>query len=117
MRDYVDLNVWFTAEDPEAKPDAGGRRWSSYGDWLISNDRLPLFLACSPWGKEYVDNVFDHFSIGMQKVWGDKLNELTAYHEDGTPAPGVQLFHTGLTEEEALRKALRGPAGGLDDSR
>lgn len=114
MRDYVDLNLWFIADDPEAKPDAGGRRWSAYGDWLIANDRLPLLLACSPWGKEYVDNVFDHFSIGMRKVWGDKLADLTAYRADGTPAPGVRLFHTDLTEEEALRKARRGPAGALD---
>lgn len=113
LRDYVDLRFMFTAEDPEAKPDAGGRRCSSYGDWLICNDRLPLFLACSPWGKEFVDNVFDHFSISMRKVWGDKLNELTAYHADGTPAPGVKLFHTDLSEEEALRKACRGPVGGL----
>ncbi|MEV4245244.1 hypothetical protein AB0J63_17740 [Streptosporangium canum] len=111
MRDYLDLNFYFVQDNPEAKPDAGGHRWSTYSDWLISNDRLPLLLCCSPWGKEYMDNTMDAFAHGMRKVWGDKLKDLTAYRADGTPAPGVELFHSDLTEEDALKKARRGPSG------
>ncbi|MEV4181684.1 hypothetical protein AB0J28_09575 [Streptosporangium canum] len=114
LRNFVDLKLDFVQDNPEAKPDANGKRWSDYGDWLISHDRLPAFIMVSPWGREFMNNTMDHFGHTMRKVWGDKLNDLTAYRADGTPAPGVELFASDLTEEEALRKARRGPTGGLD---
>jgi hypothetical protein len=44
MRDYVDLGVEGVIDDPEAKPDADGKRWSHTGDWLISHHRLQYLL-------------------------------------------------------------------------
>ena len=113
LRNFIDLGFSFIQDDPEAKPDANGQRWSSYSDWLISHDRLPAFILVSPWGREFMDNTMDHFGHVMRKVWGDKLNDLTAYHADGSPATGVELFASDLTEEEALKKARRGPRGDL----
>lgn len=113
LRDYIDLRLDFIQDNPEAKPDADGKRWSSYGDWLISDDRLPAFILVSPWGREFMDNTRDHFGHALRKVWGDKLNNLTAYGADGTPLPGVSLFASDLSEEEALKKARRGPRGDL----
>ena len=114
LLDYIDLGLDLVEDDPEAKPDAGGRRWSHSGDWLISKDRLPLLLMSSPWGKEYMNNSLPAFGHAMRKVWGDKLKNIPTYGPDGTPTGGNaydDMFRTdGLTEEEALRRARRGPA-------
>jgi hypothetical protein len=114
LRGVVDLRLDFIADDPEAKPDADGKRWSSYGDWLLSTDRLPAFMLVSPWGREFMDNTFDAFAHGMRKTLGAKLDGLTAVDRQGNPMPGVELFASDLTEEEALRKARRGPSGALE---
>lgn len=117
LLDYIDLRLDLVEDDPEAKPDAGGRQWSHSGDWLISRDRLPLLLMSSPWSKEFMDNSLPAFGHAMRKVWGDKLKGIPTVAVDGTPTGGnayTDLFSTdGLTEEEALRRARRGPA--LDD--
>lgn len=114
LLDYVDLRLDLVMDDPEARPDAGGRRWSSAGDWLISKDRLPLLLSCSPWGKEFMDNSLPAFGHAMREIWGDKLKQIPTVNLDGTPTGGNaydDLFSTdGLSEEEALRRARRGPA-------
>lgn len=117
LLDYIDLRLDLIEDDPEAKPDAGGRQWSHSGDWLISKDRLPLLLMSSPWSKEFMDNSLPAFGHAMRHVWGDKLKGIPTVNVDGTPTGGNaydDLFSTdGLTEEEALRRARRGPA--LDD--
>lgn len=114
MRGYIDLGLYLCADDPEATPDAGGRRWSQSGDWLISKDRLPLLLSSSPWGKEFMDNTLPAFGHAMRKIHGDKLKNIPTVNLDGSPTGGNaydDLFDTdGLTEEEALRRARRGPA-------
>ncbi|WP_067967462.1 hypothetical protein [Nocardiopsis trehalosi] len=119
LLDYVDLGLNLIEDDPGAKPDAGGRRWAHAGDWLISKDRVPHLLVNSPWGKEFVDNSLPAFGHAMRKVWGDKLRSVPTLGEDGTPTGGNaydDLFSTdGLTEEEALRRARRGPALGDDE--
>ncbi|MGH3381351.1 MAG: hypothetical protein ACRDP6_42130 [Actinoallomurus sp.] len=118
LRDHVDLGFEFLADDPEAKPDADGRRWSDYGDWLISRSRLLAFICASPWGPEFIDNAKDHMGIGFMKTFGDKLTQVKTYGADGEPTGGTaasDLFHTDLTEEEALRKATRGPVGPVDE--
>ncbi|WP_420034670.1 hypothetical protein ACN2WE_21320 [Streptomyces sp. cg28] len=109
---YIDLDLLLIQDDPEAKPDRGGRQWSHSGDWLISQDRVPALLCSSPWGKEFLDNVGDHMGLMFQKVWGDKLKDSPTVHADGTPTgrSAWDMFSTDLTEEEALRKARRGPA-------
>lgn len=111
LDDYCDLRFWFIADNPDAKPDAGGSRHSDYGDWLISHDRLLSFIAESPWGSELMTNMSDLFAHGAKKFFGD-LKDIPAFRvEDGvvTEATGEDLFHTDLTEEEARRKARRGP--------
>lgn len=115
LLNYVDLGLDLIEDDPEAKPDRGGRRWAHAGDWLVSKDRLPLLLCSSPWGKEFLDNVGDHMGLVFQKVMGDRLKDSPTVHADGTPtgSSAWDMFSTDLTEEEALRKARRGPA--LDD--
>ena len=114
LLDYIDLRLDLIEDDPEAKPDAGGRRWSHSGDWLISKDRLPALLMSSPWGKEFMDNSLPAFGHAMRKVWGDKLKNIPTVNLDGTPTGGNaydDFFRTdGLTEEEARRRARRGPA-------
>ncbi|NEC92201.1 hypothetical protein [Streptomyces sp. SID12501] len=114
LLDYIDLRLDLIEDDPEAKPDAGGRRWSHSGDWLISRDRLPALIMSSPWSKEFMDNSLPAFGHAMRKVWGDKLKDIPTVTVDGTPTGGNaydDMFRTdGMTEEEALRRARRGPA-------
>ncbi|MDT0270279.1 hypothetical protein RM844_28870 [Streptomyces sp. DSM 44915] len=95
LRGLVDLGLTLALDDPEARPDGGGRRWSDAGDWLVADYRLPALLLVSPWGKEFMDNTSDHFGLTLRKTYGDAVGD---------------LFRTDLTEEEALRKARRGPA-------
>lgn len=100
MTDYIDLRLDLFEPDPEHPDrDANGlRRIKSAGDWLIAHDRLPYLLMCSPWGREFFENAKDHMGLSFQRAFGTSF--------DG-------LFSSDLTEEEALRKARRGPA--LDD--
>jgi hypothetical protein len=116
--DYIDLRLDLFEPDPEhPERDADGiRRIKSAGDWLISQDRLPALLCSSPWGKEFLNNVGDHMGLMFQKVFGDKLKNSPTVHADGSPTGGTawDMFSSDLTEEEALRKARRGPA--LDDT-
>lgn len=112
MRDYVDLGLSLCVDDPEAKPDAGGRRWSFSGDWLIAKDRIPDLLSSSPWGKEYMDNSMDAFRHAAREVFGDKLKQSPVVGPDGQPTGGnaYDLFEPELPKDEALRRARRGPA-------
>lgn len=115
MRDYVDLHVWAIADDPEAKPDAGGHRYSYVGEWLVARDRLPALMLASPWGQEFYNNTKDAFGHAMRRTMGDALKGIPTYTADGQPTGGsaLEMFASDLTEEEALRRARRGPA--LDD--
>ncbi|MEU3835568.1 hypothetical protein [Streptomyces microflavus] len=112
MRDYIRLDIDLIVDDSEAKPDAGGKRWSSYSDWLIARDRLPALLSSSPWSKEFMDNVMPAFSYSMRNIWGDRLKDVVTYSGDGVPT-GSSLYDAlrdtgGLSEEEALQRARRG---------
>jgi len=96
LRSLVDLRLDFIEHDvPDAKPDANGERWAQFGEWLIARDRLPAFILVSPWGREFMDNTMPHMAHVGRKVWGSAFGA---------------LFDTdGMTEEEALRRATRGP--------
>lgn len=119
LRSLVDMGLSFIRDDPEAKPDAGGKRWSFAGDWLIAHDRIPALMCASPWSREFLDNVGPHMGMSLRKVWGDGLKGVPTYGADGQPTGGNafdDLFSgDGLTEEEALRRARRGPSGLLGD--
>lgn len=108
LSSLCDLRFEFIADDPEAKPDANGRRWSSYGEWLIARTKLTQLIAISPWGEEFMNNTADHMALGFRAAFGDRVDQLQAYTADGEPSD-ARLFHTDLTEEEAARKAVRGP--------
>lgn len=95
LRDYLDLGVDALVDDPEAKPDAGGERWSHTGDWLISDDRLLWLLSCSPWGEEFMNNTQDAMRHAFLGAFGSDVPE---------------AFRPELPKDEALRKARRGPA-------
>ena len=112
LLDYIDLRLSLVMDDPEAKPDAGGRRWSHAGDWLISKDRLPALLMSSPWGKEFMDNSMDAFRHAAREIFGDKLRQSSVYGPDGqlTGGSAFDLFEPKLSKNEALRRARRGPA-------
>lgn len=117
LRGYCDLKLWFVvhhADDyPHCKPDANGKKWDFYGDWLISHDRLLAFISASPWSKELMDNMSDLFAHAAKKFFIGDLAEMPAIRSDGTPATAAEMFQTDLTEEEARRKARRGPNGVL----
>lgn len=119
MRDYIRLDLELIVDDPESKPDAGGRRMSDFTDWLVSRDRLPALLSASPWSKEFMDNTMPAFGYAMREIWGDKLKQIPTHTGDGTPTGGTaydDMFRAdGLTEEEAQQRARRGPALDEDD--
>jgi hypothetical protein len=103
MRDYFNLGLEFIHDDPEAKPDADDRRWGHGGEFLISTDRIMAMLSSSNWGKEFMDNSMDALGYAFKATLGASLD----------PAAKA-LFSSDLTEEEAFRKAIRGPALDLD---
>lgn len=118
MRDYVDLGIWAIVDDPAAKPDAGGKRYSHTGEWLISHDRLPALLMSSPWSKEFMDNSLPAFGHAMREIWGDKLKTSPVYGTDGHVVGNAydNFFSTdGLTKDEAIERARRGPVLDEDD--
>ncbi|MEU3168962.1 hypothetical protein [Streptosporangium sp. NPDC006930] len=122
MRAYCDLHLWFVihhADDyPGTKPDAGGKKWDLYGDWLIARDRLLAFIADSPWSKEFMTNMGDLFAHAAQKFFGGgDLSTLPAMRSDGTPTTAAEMFHTELTLEEARHKARRGPNIPIEESK
>lgn len=96
LRSLVDLRLDFIEHDvPDAKPDANGQRWEQFGEWLIARDRLPAFILASPWAKEYLDNTMPHMAHVARNVWGRGFGGL--------------LDTEGMTEQEALKRAVRGP--------
>lgn len=104
MRDYINLRIDYTLDDPEANPDAGGRRWSMASEWLISTDRILAMMSSCNWGKEFMDNSMDAMAHAFTKTLGANMD----------PAAKA-LFASDLTEEEAFAKAVRGPALDPDD--
>lgn len=126
LRAYCDLHLDFVVDNPEARPDGGGRRWSSYGDWLISTDRIPLFILDSPWSEEFRKNTRGLFAHAFLKSGiADLLGDVPTYREvpwDGPMEPTdftlgerYQRIAEEIPEDEAIRRARRGPALEEDD--
>lgn len=119
MRYLVDLDLCLSQDDPEARPDGGGKRWSTAGDWLVAQDRLPSLLLSSPWSKEFMGNTMDAMAHAFRRQFGDRLKDIPTYGPDGLPtgtSAADTLFRSNLTEDEALRRAVRGPALDPDDT-
>jgi hypothetical protein len=118
LNDLVNLGLWMTVDDSEAKPDASGNRWSFAGDWLISADRILALMTISPWQEEFMNNAMPLFGHAMRETMGDKLRDVPTYRADGT-ATGGNAFDSlastdGLTVDEAAKRAMRGPSGPLE---
>lgn len=115
LRDLVDLRLDMIIDDPDAKPDADGRRWSHAGDWLISRDRCLAFMTISPWQKEFLDNASALFGYAFRESGlGERLKDVPTYTGDGEPtgtsAADFLCDTEGLTVEEAAERAMRGPS-------
>ncbi|GGP98364.1 hypothetical protein BKA00_005819 [Actinomadura coerulea] len=124
LRDYCDLHLDFVADDPEAAPDADGRRWASYGDWLISTDRVPAFILDSPWRAEFLRNCRGLFAHAATKSGlADLLDGVQTYRQppwDGPAEPTGETLGDRfrrraevIDEADAIEQARRGPV--LDD--
>ncbi|MCD0450786.1 hypothetical protein LO762_16535 [Actinocorallia sp. API 0066] len=116
--DVIDLGLDMIVDDPEAKPDRDGRRRSHASDALIEADRLLSFMTISPWNREFLDNSSALWGHAFRHAFGDKLAESPVFDSDGNAIPGKSAADflgdtEGLTEEEAARRAIRGP--GLPD--
>lgn len=101
LRDHCDLGVWFTVENPEAPPDAGGRRWSDFGDWLISDERLIALILDSPWGSEFMRNASPLFGHAARKAFGEGFGA---------------LLPVDIPEDEAVKRARRGPSVPMEEA-
>lgn len=115
LKDLIDLRLDMIVDDPDAKPDHDGRRWSHAGDWLISRDRLLAFMTISPWNKEFLDNAGPLFGHAFRESGlAERLKDVPTYTGDGVPTGTSAADHLcdteGLTVEEARDRAMRGPA-------
>ncbi|MFI0484874.1 hypothetical protein [Actinomadura sp. 9N215] len=122
MNDVIDLGVWLTVDDPEARPDADGKRWSTAGEWLVSDDRLLALMTWSPWSKVFYENarpLMAHAFIhsGLADKLGDVPTYRTVETYDGETKTGptgdtlgdhVREDAAGITVEEAAKRAMRG---------
>lgn len=124
LNDHVDLGLYLTVDDDQAGPDAAGRRWSTAGDWLISDDRLLSFMTTSPWCEEFMSNAGPLFAHAFVKSGlADTLGEVATYRQppwDGPMEPTGSTLGDHfrreadeLPEDEAARRAMRGPSGPL----
>jgi hypothetical protein len=96
--------------------------------WLIHTDRLLALMSSSPWSEEFMNSTIPLMSYAMQKSGlEDALKAAPTYRvsEDGAVPTGESLADAfardreGITEEEAIERAFRGPVldeGGHGDA-
>lgn len=123
MNDWVDLGMSLIIDSPDANPDTTGRRWTYASEWLVTLDRLPDLVLSSPWGKEFADNAQAMFSYafkssGAETKAGDAPLIVQHVGDDGaekwvksgrTLADALAVDRHGVSEDEARRRAFRGP--------
>lgn len=124
MNDWVDLGMSLLIDSPDAKPDSAGRRWTYASEWLVTLDRLPDLVLSSPWGKEFADNAQAMFSYAFKfsglEAKAAEVSTLTRHvGDEGTEkwaksgrtlADALAVDRHGISEDEARRRAFRGPA-------
>ncbi|TDC47654.1 hypothetical protein E1281_25985 [Actinomadura sp. KC345] len=117
MNDVIDLGVWLTVPDPEARPDADGKRWSTAGEWLVSDRRLLSLMTASPWSHEWFENSRPLFAHAMlASGLAAKLEDVPTYRtDDGEAVPTGDTLGDHIREDaaqmsvqEAVRRAMRG---------
>jgi hypothetical protein len=125
LEDLVDLGLYLTVADDQANPDADGKRWSCAGDWLVSDDRLLSFMTISPWCEEFMHNAKPLFAHAFVKSGlAETLGNVQTYRQ---PPWNVPMEATDFTlgdrirrdaeetpEDEAAKRAMRGPVGPLE---
>lgn len=97
------------------------RNWCDI--YLISTDGLLNLMMSSPWGKEFIESARPLLAHGFTSSGlTDLLGEVPTYDSTGNPtgrtlADEMAKGTEGLTVEEAVRRALRGPSvpGGDDE--
>lgn len=120
MSGLVDLELSLAVDDPEAGPDADGKRWSCAGDWLISADRIGAFLLASPWREEFLTNARGLLAHAFVKSGlADTLGEVPTYRQPPWDGPmesdGFTLgdhfrrVAEQIPEDDAIERARRGP--------
>lgn len=126
LNDWVNLDLNLVIDDPEEKPDAGGRRYAWVSDWLVSVDRIPELVLLSPWGKEFMENATPMFAYAFKASGlAAKAHEVGSIvkqvDDDGavawvpsgrTLADALDEDRAGLSETEARDQAFRGPSLG-----
>jgi hypothetical protein len=129
LNDVIDLGVWLIVDDPEARPDASGERWSTAGDWLVSDERLLSLMTASPWCAEFMTNARPLMAHAfIHSGLADRLGDVPTYMTVETYEGEVKTGPTGETlgdhiredaaqmpVEEAAKRAMRGPSGPLQD--
>ncbi|MEV4001009.1 hypothetical protein [Actinomadura sp. NPDC049753] len=122
MNDVIDLGVWLTVDDPEAKPDASGARWSTAGEWLVSDRRLLPLMTWSPWSKVFYENARPLLAHAMlHSGLADKLDDAPTYRTIETCDGETRTGRTGetlgdhiredaarMSVEDAAKRAMRG---------
>ncbi|MCP2168113.1 hypothetical protein [Goodfellowiella coeruleoviolacea] len=97
------------------------RYWTDL--YLISTDRLMGMMMSSPWGEEWFESVKPMLSWGFKKSGlEDLLSGVKTYTDDvnslgevetretgGSLGDSIARDREGVTEEEAIRRAFRGP--------
>lgn len=125
LNDWIDLNLSLVLDDPDAKPDAGGHRWSYGSEWLMTLDRLMDLVGSSPWSREFMNNAMPMFShafskSGLEAAAGECKTVVKQVDGEGstfwTPGPTVAdafaATREGISEDEARRRAYQGPSIG-----
>lgn len=91
--------------------------------WLIHTDRLMLMMFCSPWSTEWFEATKPMLSYAMQRsgledqIGGVKsyttrenaLGETETVETGRTLADAFAEDREGITEQEAIERAMRGP--------
>jgi hypothetical protein len=122
LNDVVDLGIYLTVDDPEAAPDASGKRWSIAGEWLVSDRRLLALMTASPWSHVFYENarpLMAHAFInsGMADLLGGVPTYMTVETYDGETKTGptgdtlgdhIREDAARMPVEEAAERAMRG---------
>lgn len=99
-----------------------------WGDlWLVSTSKILPMMSSSPWSREWMDSVIPMMAFGLQasgleeQIGGlgsysartNSLGETTFEPTGRTLADHFAADREGYTEEEAIRRAFRGPVADL----
>lgn len=112
------LHVWQggrSSEDHYVDGQMRGPIMRYWGDlYLIHSDRVMSLMSASPWSAEFMSNLIPLMAWGMKRSGLEENARDVPTYVDGAPTGGTlaDMFardREGITEEEAARRAMRGP--------